>query len=183
MKKRLLILSLLAVCLSLCIGGTLAYFTASGIARNVITTGNIKIDLIETDGEGNPFKNVSDVLPGAEVDKVVTVKNTGDNPCWVRISVEKEILLAEGKNGTPDLSLLEIDLNTEDWTEKDGFFYYNQELKAGETTIPLFTTATFNTAMDNLYAGCTANVTVGAQAVQTANNGSTALEANGWPVK
>lgn len=174
---------MLAVCLSLCIGGTLAYYTASETARNVITAGNIKIELIETDAEGKPFENVSGVLPGAEVDKIVTVKNTSDNACWVRISVEKEISLAKEKSGTPDMSLLEIDFNDQEWTEKDGYFYYNEKLNPGETTEALFTTVTFNTAMDNLYAGCTANVTVAAQAVQTANNGDTVLEANGWPSK
>lgn len=183
MKKRILILSLLAVCLSLCIGGTLAYYSSSEIARNVITAGNIKIELIETDAEGKPFENVSGVMPGAEVDKIVTVKNTADNACWVRISVEKEIQLSKEKSGTPDLSLLEIDFNNEDWTEKNGFFYYNKKLNPGETTEALFTAVTFNTAMDNLYAGCSANVSVRAQAVQCANNGGSVFEANGWPSK
>ena len=181
MKKRIFVLSLLAVCLSLCIGGTLAYFTSIGTARNVITAGNIRIELIETDAEGNPFEDVSGVVPDVPIDKVVTVENTGDNPCWVRICVEKEIILAEGKNGDPDLSLLELDLKTEDWTEQDGFYYYNEELAAGETTTPLFTTVTFKAEMDNLYEKCTAHVTVTAHAVQTANNGSSVLEADGWP--
>ena len=183
MKKRILVFSLLALCLSLCIGGTLAYFTANGTARNVITAGNIKIDLIETDAEGNPFENVSGVTPGAEVDKVVTVKNTGDNPCYVRISVDKEIQLAEGKSGEVDLSLIDIDFDTENWTLQDGFYYYNVVLEPNETTEPLFTTVTFNTDMDNLYAGCSANVMVCAQAVQCANNGGSVFEANGWPSK
>ena len=181
MKKRILTLSLLAVCLSLIIGGTLAYYTSSEIARNVITSGNIKIELIETDAEGKPFEDVSGVMPGAEVDKIVTVKNTADNACWVRISVEKEILLSKEKSGTPDLSLLKIDFNTVDWTEKDGYFYYNERLNPGETTKPLFTTVSFDIAMDNLYMNSTAAVSVYAQAVQHANNGSKVLEANGWP--
>lgn len=183
MKKRLLVLSVLAVCLSLLIGSTLAYFTVSEKTRNVITAGNIKIEIIETDAKGIPFKNVSGVMPGAEVEKVVTMKNTSDNACWVRFSVEKEITLSEEKSGTPDLSLLKIDFNTEDWTEKDGFYYYNEKLNPGETTIPLFTSVTFDTAMDNLYGGCTANVSVCAYAVQCANNGDSVLEAQGWPTK
>lgn len=181
MKKTILMLSLIAVCLSLCIGGTLAYFTANETARNVIRSGNIRIELIETDAEGNPFKDAIGVMPGTEVDKIVTVQNTADNPCWVRIGVQKVITLAEGKTGEADTSLVGLDFNEEDWTEKDGFYYYNRELEPGETTEPLFTKVTFAAAMDNLYKGCTANVTVGAQAVQTANNGSSVFEANGWP--
>ena len=182
MKKRIILLSLLVVCVSLCVGGTLAYYTASETARNVITAGNIKIKLIETDAEGNPFEDVSGVMPSDKVDKIVTVKNTSDNPCWLRMTVRKEIVLGDGVEGTPDLSLVEINFNTEDWFEKEGFFYYNRKLNPGETTEPLFTTVTFNTAMSNLYAGCTASVTVCAQAVQCANNGEAVLEANGWPV-
>lgn len=183
MKKRLLIISLIVACLAVCAGGSLAYFNVIDTERNVITAGNIKIELIETDKEGNPFENAEDVMPGAVIEKVVTVKSTGDNDCWVRIKADKEIILDEGVTGAVDLSLIELDLNTADWTEKDGFYYYNEKLEAGETTTPLFTTVTFNTAMDNLYKNCTANINVQAQAVQCANNGSTVLEANGWPAE
>ena len=181
MKKKIMILSLIVVCLSLCIGGTLAYFTATETARNVITTGSIEIELNERDAEGNPFEDVSGVVPGTAVDKIVTVTNTAANECWVRIRVEKDIELEQGKTGTPDLSLLKIDLNTADWTEKDGFYYYNRKLNPGDTTIPLFTAVSFDASMDNLYAGGTARVAVTAQAVQAANIGGTDLEAAGWP--
>lgn len=181
MKKKLLVLSVVAACLSLLIGSTLAYFTTSDIARNVITTGNIELELIEKDEEGNDFVNPTGVTPGAQIAKIVTVKNTGDNECWVRISVEKAIKLAEGKEGTIDLSLVKLDLNTTDWTEKDGWFYYNEQLKSGETTEPLFTTVTFDTAMGNLYQSSTATVSVTIHAVQAANNGTTVFEAAGWP--
>ena len=182
MKKRLLILSLVAVCLSLCISGTLAYYTATERGKNVITAGNIKIELIETDGEGNPFKDVTGVMPGMEVDKIVNVKNTGDNPCWVRIALNKEIKLRDGLEGTPDPQLVGLDLDTEYWMEKDGFYYYKKKLPAGEVTgKPLFTKVTFDTAMDNMYQGSTANIIIGVQAVQSANNGADVLEAKGWP--
>lgn len=183
MKKRLLILSLLAVCISLCIGGTMAYFTATGKATNVITSGNIKIELEETDGEGQPFRDVSNILPGMEVDKIVNVKNTGDNACWVRVKVNKDIRLATAATpDTPDPSLVTIDFNTTEWTEKDGFYYYNEKLEPGAMTkAPLFKKVSFDKTMDNRYRNSKANIIVTAQAVQTDNNGSSVLEANGWP--
>lgn len=183
MNKKRLIIILLVLCVTLGMGETMAFFNADDTARNVITTGNIEIELIETDANGDPFVNASDVMPGSKVAKVVTVKNTADNSCWVRIDVDKEILLAEGKSGTTDLSLIRMDFNTEDWMEKDGCFYYKNILNPGETTEPLFTTVTFDTAMDNLYQGCTAAVKVDAQAVQSDNNGNSVLDANGWPEK
>lgn len=183
-KRKHLKLLLFILCLGLCVSGTLAYITVSNIVRNVITTGSLRVEVIETDADGNPFKNVSGVLPGMKVGKVVTVKNTADNPCWVRINVRKEIILDEGITGTPDLSLIELDLDTEDWVEQDGSYYYNRKLESGESTVPLFTTVVFNGDIaDRMYTNCTANVTVGAEAVQCANNGNTVLEAEGWPEK
>ena len=183
MKRKMLIISLLVMCLSLFAGGTLAYFTTIGKARNVVTAGNIGIDVIERDAQGNPFEDVTGVVPGEVIDKIVTVKNTTEaNPCWVRIGIEKEILLAPEKSGDIDLSLLELDINEEFWTEEDGYYYYLEAVEPGEETEPLFRTVTFNKIkMGNLYQGCTAKINVEAQAVQSANNGGSVWEAKGWP--
>lgn len=181
MKKKILLLALIAVFAGLCVGGTYAYFTISEVERNVITAGNIKVELVEKDAEGNDFEDVDGVLPGSEVAKVVTVENTGDNPCWVRIAVDKAIELKDGVEGEPDTGLLTLDLDTENWTEKDGFYYYKKALEPGKATEPLFTKVAFNGVMGNVYAGCKAIVTVQAQAVQTTHNGSAVEEALGWP--
>ena len=85
-------------------------------------------------------------------------------------------------DGEPDLSLLQLDLNTTDWTlGEDGYLYYNKPLPAGATTAPIFTTVDFSSSMGNAYQNATATVDVAAQGVQTANNGKTALAASGWP--
>lgn len=186
MKKKVIVISLLLACLSVVGYGTLAYFTAEDTATNVITAGDVQIDLEEwaipeNGGDPVPFEDVLDVMPGMEVSKIVQVKNIGGQTAWIRISVEKSILLAEGVEGDVDLSLVTYDLNTEDWTEKDGFYYYNAPLKAGETTAPLFTAVTFSPEMSNLYQHSKAVIEVDAQATQTANNGTTALDAAGWP--
>ena len=47
-KRKLFSLAVIAMCLSIVGTGTLAYFTDSTTAHNVITTGNIDIELIET---------------------------------------------------------------------------------------------------------------------------------------
>ena len=47
----------------------------------------------------------------------------------------------------------------------------------------LFTCVTFDAGMGNEYQNATATVHVAAEAVQTANNGVTALEALGWPTQ
>lgn len=181
MKRKLLILSVLAICIATVAAGSLAFFTSEGKAHNVITTGGVEIAISEWADEERtvPFEDLTGAMPGATVTKIAEVKNTGASDAWVRVKVEKNITLSG--EGTPDTDLAELDLNTADWTEKDGYYYYTRVLKPGEVTAPVFTAVTFNAEMGNEYQNATATVDVSAQAVQTANNGDTATDAMGWP--
>lgn len=187
MKKKLLAVAMVLCCLAIVTGGSLAYFTAEKKAHNVITTGSIDIELQEltdqVDGEGNPvpFENLEGVMPGSSASKIVQVKNTGSQPAWIRVSVEKAVQLAESAEGEGDPSLITMDFNAEKWTEKDGYYYYSNVLAPGDTTQPLFTAVTFASSMDNLYQGSEISVDVCAYATQSANNGETVFEAQGWP--
>ena len=186
LKTKLLALSVVLILAALSVYGTLAYFTAQGTARNAVTTGDIKIALEERmltpDGEKTvPFENQLGVMPGSDVSKIVTVSNTGGQPAWVRVSLDKAIELARGVEGEADLSLVTCDLNTESWTEKDGYYYYNAALEPGQTTEPLFTAVTFDPLMGNEYQNASAHVKVIAYAVQSANNGDSPQAAKGWP--
>lgn len=184
MKRRLFILSILTICVVSIAAGTLAYFSTTDRATNVITAGNVKIDLEEwsktEDGTLVPFEDVDDVMPGTEVSKIVQVKNIGGQSAWVRISVKKAITLAEGMTGEIDLPLVTYDIDTEHWTEKDGYYYYNEALAPEATTEPLFTTVSFSERMDNRYQHSKVVITVLAQATQTAHNGTSAMDAAGW---
>lgn len=186
MKRRLLAGAVIVICLSLLAYGTLAFFTAEGTARNVITSGEIDIELLEWADEEKttpfPEDGVSGVMPGAEVTKIVEVKNTGSNDAYIRVKVEKQILLSEGVEGEPDSGLMKLDFDETRWTlGEDGFYYYKDALKPGEVTEPLFASVTFDISMGNLYQNSTAKVDVTAYAVQADNNGSTVTEAKGWP--
>lgn len=181
MKRKLLILSVLAICIATLAAGTLAYFTSEGKAHNVITTGGVEITVQEWADEEKtkPFEDLTGIMPGMTVTKIAEIKNTGASDAWVRVKVEKNIKL-QGE-GTPDTALVELTINTTDWTEKDGYFYYTKALKPGEVTAPIFTAVTFKADMGNEYQNATATVDVSAQAVQTANNGDTVMDAKGWP--
>lgn len=186
MKRKLLAAALVISCLSLAVGGTLAYFTAEDTAVNVITAGNIRIELKETavpEGGGDPvpFDDVIGVMPGGEASKIVEVKNTGDKSAYIRIQVQKNLELAEGKTGEADLGLIGLNIDKESWTEKDGCYYYNEPLAAGDTTKPLFTAVSFSKEMGDLYQNSKAIISVKAGAVQADNNGNSAPEAAGWP--
>ena len=189
MKKRRIVASaVLIACLSLSAYGSIAYFTAETTATNVITAGNIKIDLKETaipekGGDPIPFENIIGVMPGNRISKIVEVENIGDQPAYIRVSVEKDIFLADEYDEEPDLSLITWDLNTDDWEEKAGYFYYKKVLDAGKATKPLFTEVVFDASMGNMYQNSKAEITVTAQATQVAHNGNNALEAQGWPAE
>ena len=135
MKKKVFSLALVICCLAVFLtSSTLAYFTKEDTATNVITTGKIDIDLveemvdpqsengdrivIERDNEdGGETReeirfNVSGVMPGQDVVKVVYVENKPNaSDAWVRINITKSIVLADGTEGDPDL--LEIKFDTE----------------------------------------------------------------------
>ena len=68
------------------------------------------------------------------------------------------------------------------WTEKDGWWYYSGAVDTDGVTEPLMTGISFDGPnMTNEYQSCTLTVDVVAQAVQAANNNTSALEAMGWP--
>ncbi len=186
MKKGILLAALAVICVAICAYGTIAYFTADDTAANVITAGNVNIELQENmiakeSGETVAFQDQTGVMPGSEVSKIVQIKNTGDQPVYVRISMDTAIALVNGSPDEADLSLISFDIDTENWTLQNGFYYYNAPLAAGETTVPFFTKVVFAKDMDNKYQNCTTTVRIDAAATQTANNGADALHAAGWP--
>lgn len=183
MKRKLLIVSVVAICIAILAAGSLAYFTAEGKAHNVITTGGVEIALLEWADEDMtiPYSKESvGVMPGTKVTKRVQVKNTGASDAWVRVKVEKKI---ERKTevGEIDLNLVELDLDTEKWEYKNGFYYYKEALKPNDKTTPILRSVEFKPAMDNVYQNAQISVDISAQAVQTANNGPTVKDAQGWP--
>ena len=184
-RRKILSLCLILILISIMGVGTLAFFTDEEKADNIITSGNIDIQLNEwtgeVDGEGNKihFEDVTGVMPGVTVPKIVEIENVGNNEAYVRISAEKVVKLAQ--EGEADLDLITMDFDLENWTYQDGFYYYNEALQPGEVTKPLFTGVTFDAAMGNMYQECEVKIEVNADATQVANNGTSALEAKGWP--
>ena len=179
MKLKLITGALIAVCLSIAAYSTTAYFTAEYTAENIITAGNVEISFRDSVSTGDEMT----VMPGKQTDKIVQVENTGDHPAYIRIRLEKDIVLADGADGEVDLSLIGLDLDKENWTEKDGYYYYNTALKSGETTKPLFTKISFSKDMSDLYQNSKAAVNVYASAVQSENNGTDVTTAAGWPAE
>ena len=174
---------------------TYAYFTDNSQSeKNRIASGTLEVELIEmqnTDQGQIAYVNPVEIMPGTEVSKIVKVQNTGSLPMYVRIKIEKSINKPE--NELPDgwRDLIECNFNLDDestvgvkeglWTYRDGYYYYNEPLKPGKTTVPLFDAVSFSADMGNEFTNSTILFTVSCQATQANGNADTAMDAIGWP--
>ena len=180
MKKRILLISLILVLLSTLSMGTYAYFTAKKANRNVITSGNLKMELLEKGSESHSDKAPIVIMPGDVIEKEIRVKNIGGHPMYVRIELAPTVVGSE----LDAEKCIAMNINTIDWETKDGCYYYKKALNPGETTPELFTKVTFvGSEVTNAYLGKEFQLDVNAFAVQSENNGSKPTEAHGWPEK
>ena len=194
MKKRLIAtivaMSLLISTFVLC---TFAYFTASTSSQsNHITTGTADVTLFNSAGSSatpGPDGSIPDTsdsytfFPGKAFAKEVYAKNNGAYPLYIRAKIDTAITLAEKyseHSDKIDLSLVIFNIDTDNWTEKNGFYYYNKPIYNGETTAALFTEVKFSDDIGNFYKDSTVKVDVLLEAVQANNNGQTVFEAVGW---
>lgn len=202
--KKVFAAAVVAVCLSLGAAGTLAYFTDEETAHNVVTSGGVDIEIVEKTLLNNeeydfPEGGIEGVMPGAEVSKIVSVKNVGPAEAWVRVKVDRGLLKkgtaekmplaiesagGDAADGAGKVDLLSFEVK-EGWIDGgDGWFYWSEPVAPGESTGVLFDKVLFAKLMPNAYQGCTARVDVLAQAVQTANNPASAsgvTSVQGWP--
>ena len=184
-KKRAALIAAIVCCIAMVAAGSLAYFNAQETAKNVITTGALKMALHDETTDGKPFPEdgISGVVPATTVDKKVYVENVGNVDMYVRIALDKVITPAKGTQAELDFSNITLDIDSSKWTEKDGYYYYNRALKPGEKTEPLFTKVSFGAELGNDYMDAKVVIDVDAQAVQSKNNTDSALDAKGWPKK
>lgn len=192
MKKKILLLAMLVLCVAILATGTLAYFTDEDTAHNVITSGGVDIVIEEWQEVGDELLPYPDepivIMPGAVVSKIAQVRNL-DAQSWIRARLEIVVYDAQGEvmalSDEALAAVISLEFNRVNWQEpyvEDGWYYYNAAVGTGESTEPIFTAVNFvGENMGNEFQNCTVNIQVIAQAVQTANNGTFALEAEGWP--
>lgn len=183
MKKRRVISIAVAVTLALGIVAFAAQYVSETI-RGTVGASNlgIKVEMLEIkNGEEVPVsEEETEVVPSAEISRIAKVKNTGDQDAWVRAKV----YLVSGGESIPaaDDGYIELgDVNTEDWTWSDGYWYCNEKLAAGKTSPEIFKSVTIKDTAGTAING--ADLKVDAEGTQVKNNGSSALEAEGWPTE
>ena len=181
-KAKLCFIAFLMLIMSLISFDTVAYYTVTGTARNVITFGDIPMQVIETTTAGTEFPEEGVyVMPGDVVSKIVKVANLSDHPFYVRIKLVKAI---DGSALSPE-ECMAIETDTEHWTlGEDGYYYYNKAVSPHSETEPLFREVQIvGEKVDKDSIGSILTVTVKTFVVQSENNGDTPFEAVGWPTE
>lgn len=181
LRERIVIVALIGVLvLSIIVGSSLAQVQKRGETVNVISSGEITVDLlnIRKDGTNMP-EIITCILPGDTIDNVVKAKNTCDYDEYIRISLDKIIYETAEENVVLDSSKGHFLFNEEDWTYKDGYYYYNEVLKAGDISPALYDGIYLDESIDNTYKLAVMDVEISVEAVQSVNNGD-ALTAEGW---
>ena len=117
MKKKIIVISAVVICIALAVGTSLAFFQDSDEKINVFTWGTVDIDQHETVRDGSPFVDGVVLMPVTDTtlgtanesatsrdadgmptdsnfcDKIVTVENVGTEQAYVRtfIAVPKAL--------------------------------------------------------------------------------------------
>lgn len=185
MKKKLAVISAVAVlCFATLV--TFAYFSAQKTTTNVISTGTVDLELYETDGQteywGTQGMTIKGVMPDTDVTKNVFIFNKGTADLYARV---RAVVTVTGANNQ-SLSAQYVAIRPgSSWTLKNGWYYYNSKLSPGNKNqaVLFIDSVHFDKNMPNEYQGCTVHVKIEAQAVQAKNNGSSALNAAGWPAE
>ena len=176
-KKVALTVAAAAMVGTLAVGGTLAWFTDTETATNVVTIGDVDIILEETgngnvNGEGG--LTYDDIMPNDQLEKDVDIKNVGTNDAYVRATITVtgtqqiiDDLLAQNNAAIKFTNLYEGGA----WTEVDGAAVYVVEYDgtfANNDVWNLFDGIEIPN-WGNAYDGADFNVEVTAEAIQAAN--------------
>lgn len=165
-KKKILVLALVLILLSFAIaGGSLAWYSTVGKATNVITVGSINVAQLETDELGQPFEQGQMLIPVSDhrevqadpnfIHKIVAVKNTGNNPAyvrtWIAIPAQLEGMLCYLTDSVHWLAPTDRVTGSISGVSYSAYCYtYKDILAPGETTAPLLEGVYLDPAVDIL---------------------------------
>lgn len=184
LKIKMAVISIIAILIAFIGTKSLAFYSTTGKATNVVTSGNIQFIIHETTDQGTEFpKDGVYIVPGDVVSKKVSVESACEHPFYLRVKVvygvNSEELSAD--------DCFKLDINEENWQLYDGWYYYKGIVNPEETTPEVFSHVEIVGAkVDNKYIGKTLTLTVKAQAVQSENNplvDGNIYTASGWPME
>ena len=180
MKKKIsLIIAAAALATLMVVGGTLAWFTDTEEATNVITMGNVDVELEENKDWPTPGGYF---VPGDEINKNPIVKNVGKNDALVRAKVT---ITATDVNNNPLsdtnfikmqqilMGIIENPTNNvtynPDWVLMDGYFYYKYILNSGDPSTAIFPSFNLPETLGNEFTNIKININIKVEAIQSDN--------------
>ena len=179
--KKLLPVALSVVLLgTVGVGATLAYFTDSDSATNVVTMGHVNIELTEPAWKYDE-KGITNVSPGQTIEKDPTITlQEGSLDAYIRVKLEVEGL--EKEEAADVIKLIKLN---EGWTlEEDGYYYYKNKLTSDTSSTTMFNQVTIPHEWDNSYIDKAFNINVYAEAIQADNLAENFINENGtWNIE
>lgn len=196
-KKVKLTISLILIGAVAAGGGTLAAFQAATSTTEKVSTTELGIDIVQKADTGKKTQVLSDEdgfegvtytgMPGDVVDEKIYVENVKSQPCYVRVTINRCWLNAQGERdrSVPGddryIDPREIDIlrDNDDWLVLDGdeeygeviYCYYKRPLEAGASTANVmdqFSILKESVAENgNKYVGYGSRITFDADAIQT----------------
>ena len=187
MKRKVVILFFVIIVFLLAIVSTIAFRNYNAKANNIITFGNIKMQLLQTTlDKNNQEININndesfDITYNSKINRIIKVKNLGKQEFFLRISLEMIGTNKDNEEFNAD-NLVEYDINESDWIYIDGWYYYKNIVKENDITSNLITNITFDiNHITSNYPDGKFKFNAKAQAVQAKNNADNVLEVEGWP--
>lgn len=131
-KKIVTVLLVVALTISISIGGTLAYLSDKDAQVNTFTTGNVYIDLWEDFGDNSGIEKLLPAVGSAQddtiknaVEKEVYVTNTGSEDAYVRVHIAIPSILDDGTSASANILHFNyepesIGANLWDWSKTTG---------------------------------------------------------------
>lgn len=185
MKKKIVLITAAAMLAgTLAVGATLAYFTDSAKAVNVITMGNVNISLTEpifsssgisTPNDKGEYEYNQVIYPGQPIEKdpVITVEDDSLD-AYLRVKIEvtgdkiteadKQAIIGSLKVKNKEGNL--VDLASVGWVQAaDGYFYYQSKVVEGDK-VPVFNQFLVPDTWNNEYGNSKFSIAIQAEAIQ-----------------
>ena len=187
-KSIVFVVLIIEICL-ITILSLAAFITINSTAKNIITFGSLKIELIETTLDKNNKEviinndDILDITHTKELTRIIKVKNVGKQDYFTRVGFNL-IGIDSNNNQFDATKYVGFTVDTTDWIYKDGWYYYKNIVKAEEITKNLLTQLEFDVnSITSNYPSGSFKLDIKAEAVQAKNNAENVLDVLGWPSK
>jgi hypothetical protein len=169
---RFVLMIAVSMVMVLVVGIAYAYFINNDSVKNVLKSQDLTFRFIIDE----VFTSPENVRPGQTIQKIVNVKNVGDETGFVRLLILAEIIAADGTvlEAIPGTTFTFGGLNTTDWSPGntrlwanggDGYYYYLDKLDAGQTTTqPLFSSVTLAAGLPAAYQDASMKIEIKVEA-------------------